>query len=506
MNKQKLSDIRTIVSKMGQNVVSGSQYDLIQVWKSWYRGAVNDFHYYNVKTVNGKTLKRQKLTFGLPKKIAEDWISLLLNENVTIATDNDDINEQLDRVFDDNNVRVELCNLLEKVFGYAGTGATVEYLIDGVTMIDYISGELMLITEGTNSTATGICTINEIEKDDKFITHLTIHTLVDGKYIVEHQAYMSTKSTELGSQSRQALRVVFSDDVLQTMETPVIDEKGNQTGVKYVVIYDTDIPTFQIYKPNLTNNYDVMSKDGIPVIANSIDGFKALDDAYHGLNNESVNNTTLTVFSDKATRKRAIDDPEAGTTSYINYVDEANTRYISVPMSDTEDWVKHFKGEFDSEPYITTINRNLSWISFKVGLGTGYYSFDGGDTYVNEKQIISTNNDTWKNKVKHEILLRQSLEGLVKAIVFLEQSQGRMPNVEYKVVIKFDDSIILDDEQLKKDSLELVNLGFKPKWKHLVEWFSMTEDEAKMSVAQAREEQDQLAMDFIDSFNPDEDE
>jgi hypothetical protein len=118
MNNRKLNDIKSVVTKMGQNPVTGNIYDLVQTWKSWYRGNVNDFHRFRYKSVTGKMKECEKLTFGIPKKIGEDWVSLLWNENVYLKTSEDDYNERLEQIFKDNKLRVELGNLLEKTFGY----------------------------------------------------------------------------------------------------------------------------------------------------------------------------------------------------------------------------------------------------------------------------------------------------------------------------------------------------------------------------------------------------
>lgn len=509
MNQRKLNDIMSVVSKQGQNVIAGSQYDLIQVWKSWYRGNVNGFHRYNEIGVGGVTREREKLTFNMPKKIGEEWSSILLNENVIINTDDDKINERLDVVLENNSFRVEYGDMLEKVFSYAGTGATVEYLIDGETVIDYIIGEYLIVTKGKGTQAKGLITINEIEDNDKFITHLTTHTLVENKYVIEHQAFVSEKESELGSRSRQGLSVIFKQDTLDIMETNIEDEKGNVVDTKYLIIYDTNIPFFQLIRPNVTNNYDTNSKMGIPVTANSIDAFKALDNAYTSLDYESVYNKTVTVFGEKATKKRANTDAESGTQSYVQYIDKNNFSYISSPMSDNEDWVKRQKGEFEAEPYISTINKHISYCGFKSGLGTKYWGFDGSTVYVNTENIMSDNSDVWKNKVKHEIILSKALRDMVRAIVFLEQSQGRMPQTkieDLKINIKFDDSIIQDDEKLRQRDLELVDKGYMPKWAYLVKWESMTEEEAKLSIAQAQEEEDNKFLSFQDNLDIDEDE
>jgi len=506
MNKSKQNDIVNVLSKQGRNVIAGTLYDLIQLWKSWYRGDVNSFHRYTEVGVNGNTREREKLTFGLPKRIAEEWSSILWNEKVEISTDNEAVNKQLAVVFENNSHKVEYGNLLEKTFGFAGTGATVQYLADGETIIDYITGEFVIVTQGKDTQAQGLITVNEIEDNDKFITHLTIHTLVNKQYIIEHQAFISDKQTELGNRNSSALRSIFTDETLSTMRTEFKDEEGKLTDVKFLIIYDTDIPFFQLIRPNITNNYDTNSKMGIPVIANSIDVYKALDNAYTSLDYESVFNKTVTVFGEKATKEKNKTNLSDGSTSRVKYIDPNNFSYISSPMNDTEDWVKRQKGEFESEPYVNTIDKNINWGGFKAGLGTKYWGFDGGTVYVNTENVISDNSDIWKNKVKHEIILSKALRDLVRAIVFLEQSQGRMPKLDIKTLdinIKFDDSIIQDDEKLRARDLELVDKGYMPKWAYLVKWESMTETEAKDSIKQAQEEQDNNALDFFDKVDSD---
>lgn len=510
MNQSKMNDIANVVSKQGQNVVAGTQYDLIQVWKSWYRGDVNNFHRYKEVGVDGITREREKLTFGMPKRIAEEWSSLIWNERVTITTNNEAINKQLKIVFDNNALDVEMGNLLEKEFGFAGSGATVEYLIDGETVIDYITGDLMLVTQGKGTQAKGLVTINEIEENDKYITHLTMHTLIDKQYVVEHQAFISEKQSELGSYSRSALNSIFTQEALEQMETEVKDEEtGKVIGIRYLVIHDTTIPFFQVSRPNVVNNYDTSSKMGIPVIANSIDSYKALDNAYTSLDYEAVWNKTINVFHERASQQRTKTQPETGQTTYVNYIDKHNPSFISSPMNENEEWVKRLQGVFNGEPYINAINRNINWCGFKAGLGTKYWGFDGSAVYVNEKNIISDNSDIWKNKVKHEVIFRKALIGMTEAVIFLEQSQNRMPKVDIKsldITVTFDDSIIQDDETLKQNSLILVEKGAKPMWKHLVEWENMTEDEAKQSVLEAIEESKLRSDSFFNSVVDDTEE
>lgn len=50
-------NIATTLSKKGINLTVGTIYDFMALWKSWYRGNVNDFHYY--KEIVGREISRK---------------------------------------------------------------------------------------------------------------------------------------------------------------------------------------------------------------------------------------------------------------------------------------------------------------------------------------------------------------------------------------------------------------------------------------------------------------
>ena len=45
-------DLKTQLNKKGIDVINVGYYDMIDVWKSWYAGSVNDFHFYDVRKEN----------------------------------------------------------------------------------------------------------------------------------------------------------------------------------------------------------------------------------------------------------------------------------------------------------------------------------------------------------------------------------------------------------------------------------------------------------------------
>ena len=66
------NNIQETLSKKGVNLTVGTIYDFMAIWKSWYRGNVNDFHYYN-EIIGGKSVQCERLTMNMAKKQQKDY-------------------------------------------------------------------------------------------------------------------------------------------------------------------------------------------------------------------------------------------------------------------------------------------------------------------------------------------------------------------------------------------------------------------------------------------------
>ena len=91
---------------------------MMEVWKSWFRGNVNDFHFYNVKLSNGKTSQKERRTLNMPKKVCEDFSKLLWSEKVEIKLDNKKATKRLWEVLDskENAFSINFPKFLEKEY------------------------------------------------------------------------------------------------------------------------------------------------------------------------------------------------------------------------------------------------------------------------------------------------------------------------------------------------------------------------------------------------------
>lgn len=403
---------------------------MMSVWKSWYRGNVNDFHYYNMKMADGTTKQCERLTLNMPKKVCEDYAKLLWSEKVQINLDNKANTEQLLNILNskENNFKVNFPNFLERVYAL-GTGVTVEYKKNGKTIIDYIDGDVVLPFEFTNGYINGLVTVSRWEKgtesDKRYYTHLTYHHFKDGKYIKLNEIYISSVDTLLGRELN------FKD------EMPNIAEYET---------FDTDNPHFQVWKPLIANNFDTDSPMGLSILANQIDKFKAIDIKYDSFNREFRTGKKRVLIDRTAVKKKADVDSE-GNVNYVSYFDNDDEVYVAIAGMDNQP-VKEIDFNLRYQEHISSINAELNYLSAGVGLGQNYYSFDGQGVKT-ATEVVSENSDTYRTKVHHQIMVHDGLIGLVKAICELE-------NIPYTSVnIVFDDSIIEDENALIQRGLEL---------------------------------------------------
>jgi len=237
------NNIANVLSKKNINLIVGNMYDFMALWKEWYRGSVNDFHYYKTHLADGTTCTCERLTMNMPKKVCEDFSKLLWTEKTQINLSNQKATKRLWEVLDskENSFTVNIPMFIEKSLAI-GSGALVEYKDDNKTIIDYIDGDLVIPYLVTNSYIKGLITISRFKeksgKNDIYYTHITYHEFNGELYTKYNELYKSKTDNELGKE---------------------IEFSSMFPKVKNPYIVKTKTPHFQVFKPNLANNLDISS-------------------------------------------------------------------------------------------------------------------------------------------------------------------------------------------------------------------------------------------------------
>lgn len=450
---------------------------MMAIWKSWYRGNVNDFHYFNMKMADGATKQCERLTMNMPKKVCEDFAKLLWSEKVQIKLDKKKNTERLLNVLEnkENNFMTNFPSFLERVFAL-GTGVTVEYRKNEKTLIDYVDGDVVIPYMYTNSYINGLITVSRFTKGTdskkKYYTHITYHEFKDNKYTKLNELYKSSDETTIGRE------VNFNDMFPNVLE---YEE------------FITDNPHFQVWKPVIANNFDTDSPMGISIFANQIDKFKAIDTEYDSFNREFRTGKKRVLISREAVKKHYVPDPEEeGKVNLVSYFDNNDEVYVAIAGMEDQP-VKEIDFNLRYQEHISSINAQLNYISAGVGLGQNYYNFNGQGVKT-ATEVVSENSDTYRTKKHHELMVNDCLYDLIKAICELE-------NIPYKSInIVFDDSIIEDENTLVQRGLELYQNKTISLEKFMKKYLHYEDSEIQEEIAKIQNENKLVQPEGMDFF------
>lgn len=414
--------IRQILSKMGYtNLPTEAMYSYVNKWFEWYTGKTK-FHRYSV--YNGKkTTRCTRKSLRMAKHMAEDKADLLLNEKVAFVVDKGQ--EALNAVLKANSFYTEGNQLVEK--GQAlGTAAFVEYLeTNGIgeetVKIDYIGDPRRIWPLSWERGEITECAFVSVSFDrvKGKLYYVSLHLLDGGKYIVQNYLYDA------------------HGDEVQLPEGIQAEWKSGSS-----------VPTFQIYKPNVTNNFEEDNPLGVSLYANAIDTMQVVDAIFDSYFNEFL-----------LGRKRIFVD---ATLLNVDYTPDGSGE--AKPIFDPNDMVFHNlpgmetdKGkpivesnmELRTEEHRQGLQDTLDLLSEQCGFGKGYYRFET-DSVQTATGVINQNSKLYRKIRKDEILLRKTLVDVARGIL---QLLGEDPQQDISVL--FDDSIIEDrSSKIKRSLLE----------------------------------------------------
>jgi len=485
MNNTMAKDLNKLFLSRGYNPVIGTIYQQQEYWLNWYRGEVDGFHNTQMKNAEGVMVEVIKPSLQMAKKVSEDVTSLLFNENVQLLVSNEQAQEALDKVLLDNNFTDEMSNFVELTCVY-GTGVIVEYIVDGVTKMNYLFGDRVVVIDYDNTTIKAIGVIQQFQRDDHKYNHIMYHNYKDGKYRITHEMFRTKAGKGLGNET--SLSVMFSDEELSKMRHSTLID-GVEV-VEYYVEYDSE-PHFQAFKLGIANNYDVKSPMGISLFANSTGTLQALDEKYYSSKMDSINSRKRIFIDDEATKLQKYKNTD-GTLSYRKYFDPGETQFQTLKGLSNEGnkAIEAFAPTYDSAQHDIAIQAELNYLSTKCMLGANYYSFsDGAVGYSNELGLTLSNAPMRRDRNKNLNRLSAVIVSLMKAILFLEKENGNYNgdlNLDYDVL--FDDDILTDDAS-KLERLRLdVQDGYMPEYEYIMLAYGLNEDEAKAKLIEAQED------------------
>lgn len=443
------SRVINYLKNAGYKVLSDENLDLTtfyDTWENWYKGYVPTFHEYSVYTGSQKINMRMK-QMNMAGKVCEKWADLLLNEKVEITIGDDHSQEVLDRLLKQTNFFVRGNNLIERAFAM-GAGYFVQYWDGKKTNQKYISQENAYPISYDSGRITEIAFASEkMYRREKYV-YLEIHTLNDaGEYVIENQFLKNTQQS------------LIQEDI---------------DGIEPVWETHSATPKFQQIRPNVANKYAFSSPYGISVFNDAIDILKELDFVFDSYYKEFLLGKKRIFVADGTTNIRV--DKDGNMTQVFDPHDEV---FYALPKDlEDSDPIHEVNGNLRVGDHNLAIQTLLGELSQSCGLGNDGFKWNESSV-ATATQIISKNSEMFRALKKHEAVLEEAVINMAKSLLEIEaEYNGESIDLEADISVNFDDSIIEDTAEIKRQAMLELQSGLIDPIEYYQRVYKMTEEQA----------------------------
>lgn len=460
------------LQERGYNNISQSYYSHINKWIDIWQGKAE---WLNIQTVDNKEYPMYSL--GMAKRVCEDLASTITSEPFTITAkkNNDILQEDLKKA----KVLKKLPAAIE-IMGYSGTVGTVARIKNAE--ITQKNGVLTLAK--TDKTK-----IQTIDVKANQIIPLTIEDgeIIDCAIVSKQKRVINDKIKDVYYLELHELR----EKGYQITNKFFIKEDGTEIRVNGVIdTYNTlsNVPLFSLGKIGRVNPISDNNGLGISLFGDSIDQLTILDLVYNNFGMDFKLGQKLMLINKKLTKIE--------TEEYTDKNGNLRTREHIVYPSDIrkQQFVEignELMDDVNEKPYIFEYNPDLRVgdnkegvqfaldnLSFKVGYGTHYYSFETGNIVTATEAVIA-NKDFVNNGRKNREAVNEYLIGICRALLLCEKMLGNA-SIEEKQEIEIAevDGFLEDDSTVRQRAKEEVAMGLMSKKRYLMKVYGMNEEEA----------------------------
>lgn len=438
--------------------VSTSMTTFITQWWRWYTsdtehdGDAKDF--YSVEyTAGDKKKTRKRLSLKPARRACREWASLLLNEDTEVSCEANNANEWLADYLERTAFWTVGQEMVEVAFAI-GTGAWALWFDcreDGTEIRLRTYDARMVVPLSWDMEGVTECAfVTRVAIKGKSADQLQIHRMGEaGTYVIDTALFIEGQPVDPEAY-----------DVLPEFDT------GCKT------------PTFGIVRPGIRNVCADLSPYGQSVFHDGIDSIKAVEIAWDAIFQE-VDLTGVMVFMDEA----LIDVRDANGRA-IPISGDSN-KFRKVNGKTASDFYEVYSPEIRIDPLVKALDTALAEYGDQMGFGQDYFTLDKSGGLKTATEVSADNSQMMRSVKKHENALGGAVVQVLTALLTCARIHcGAQIEEDFgNVVVMFDDSIIEDTAARKNMMLAEIAAGVVPAWRYLVEFYGMTEEEARAEAA-----------------------
>lgn len=248
-------------------------------------------------------------------------------------------------------------------------------------------------------------------------------------------------------------------------------------------------PLFSIFKMPLSNNIDMSSPLGVSIFSNAQKELKSLDIAWTRLEDEIFDSQKITFLGDML-----IDEPGRPVHSRfapggaVDKTGKALPRHVRIlPGSNTGDEYHEVNPSLQTTDRLSGIDHFLNLVGVKCGYSTGQFVLNGRTGHVTATQVEADDRETIQYIKQIRDSFQTATDGLIYALDKYADIYSLAPVGVYEVNYDFGD-ITYNWEEDRSRHWGYVMQGKYPLWLYYTKFEGMSEEEAKLLVAEAKSE------------------
>ena len=416
----------------------------------------------------------------MAKRVCEDLASTITSEPFTITAKNN--NNILQENLKKTKIFKKLPTAIE-IMGYSGTVGTVTRIKNA----NIVEENGISILQKTNKTK-----IQTIDVKANQIIPLEIE---DGEVI--NCAIVSEQKRVIGNEIKDIYYLELhelEERGYQITNKFFMKDDGTEIQVKGIIdTYNTlsNVPLFSLGKLNKVNPIPDNNGLGIALFGDSIDQLTILDLVYNNFGMDFKLGQKLLLINKKLikieTEEYTDKEGNIRTREHIIYPSDIRKQQFMEIGNDLLD-------DGTEKPYIFEYNPDLRVgdnkegvqfaldnLSFKVGYGTHYYSFENGKVgnAITATQAVISNKDFVNNGRKNREAVNEYLIGICRALLLCEKMLGNASiDEKQEIEIADVDGFLEDDSTIRQRAREDASMRFISKKRYLMTVYKMTEEEA----------------------------
>lgn len=389
---------------------------------------------------------------GLPAAIAGEFARLVTLELKTEVTGNDFINEEYQAVVSD----------IRKYTEYAcakGGLAMKPYASEGHIEVDMVQADRFFPTKfNSRGEVTAAVFAESLTVGKKVYTRLEYHQHEGTMYHINNKAFVK--------QDLDNVEVLGKEVPLTA-----VPEWANLQ--EEVTLKNVKMPLFAYFKIPNANNVDDTSPLGVSVYSRAINDIKEADNQWTRLLWE-FEGSELAIDADITLFKK----DDKGNYEFPKGKDRL---FRMMDLDDNAEKYKVFAPAIRDENLINGFNAILRRIEFNVGLAYGTLS-DPNTVDKTAEEIKASKQRSHSTVSDIQKSLQTALEQLVYAMDVMAQLSGLSGRKKYEMRFDWDDSIVTDREQDRKQDIQDVSMGIMRPEEYRAKWYGETVEQARKNL------------------------